>query len=543
MSNIRTLLLSLLAVWMVLSPVSLAAAEQSCDMVPSRDYKGLLGQVPFLPKSKKLLESARSIKLDNDKLTMAGSTVKRKVDGKWKRYIKVDCVKNGNNWSPCGTPNAIFTLQKVSEKTVLATVNIAWEYGTMYKPIFKVEYSCSAVRTSRGSGTTTNKSVTTTNKTEQSRDYVGIAFKNYSVSKRKEIQLALEQAGFYKSSIDGIYGRGTRSAITRFASENGYSIVNRRSVDTAIKGLLDNNAVEIEKQIVVATSVSVTQPSVSVTQPELAEAETIGLVTSSKKWENPQTVMEAQRFIDEIQATIVMYMAIESVVKEQPRTLQDSILSVVQDEIRKLQNQKVISQKHLSKKFITPIKPSNANLQVSAFRASDTFPKVPFYIPGSNEIGETLVTPRVSDEGYLNYQFDFIDPLASYDKVRDTVSIAHDDIDPLITGMGKIDEWTNIAKENGVNRRISKTAACIPAEACDVKKPGISSTELLFQVYEDGSTSGRMQLNKRQFNVGYNMSVESTILLQAYLIYMRDIGSKEFNVGVMSDEAILEMFD
>ena len=536
MSKIRTLLLSLLAVWMVLLPFSLAAAEQSCDMVPSKDYKGLLGQVPFLPESKKLLESARSIKLDNDKLTMAGSTVKRKLDGKWKRYIKVDCVKNGNNWSPCGTPNAIFTLQKVSEKTLLATVNIAWEYGTMYKPIFKVEYSCSAVRTSRGSGTTTNKSVTNTNKTEQSTDYVGIAFKNYSVSKRKEIQLALEQAGFYKSSIDGIYGRGTRSAITRFASENGYSIVNRRSVDTAIKGLLDNNAVEIEKQIVVATSVSVTQP-------ELAEEETIGLVTSSKKWENPQTVMEAQRFIDEIQATIVMYMAIESVIKEQPRTLQDSILSVVQDEIRKLQNQKLISQKHLSKKFITPIKPSNANLQVSAFRASDTFPKVPFYIPGSNEIGETLVTPRVSDEGHLNYQFDFIDPLASYDKVRDTVSIAHDDIDRLITGMGKIDEWTNIAKENGVNRRISKTAACIPAEACDVKKPGISSTELLFQIYEDGSTSGRMQLNKGQFNVGYNISVESTILLQAYLIYMRDIGSKEFNVGVMSDEAILEMFD
>ena len=536
MSKIRTLLLSLLGVWMVLSPVTLAAAEQSCDMVPSKDYTGLLGQVPFLPESKKILESARSIKLDNDKLTMAGRKVKRKLDGKWKRIIKVDCVKNGNNWSPCGTPNAIFTLQKVSEKTLLAKVNIVWEYGTMYKSLFNVEYSCSAARTSGGS-------VTTINKTEESKDYVSIAFKNYSVSKRKEIQLALKQAGFYKSSIDGIYGRGTKNAITRFASENGYSIINRRSVDTAIKGLLDNNGVEIEKQIVVATSVSVTQPSVSVTQPELAEAETIGLVTSSNKWENPQTVMEAQRFIDEIHATIVMYMAIESVVKEQPRTLQDSILSVVQDEIRKLQNQKLISQKHLSKKFITPIEPSNANLQVSAFRASDTFPKVPFYIPGSNEIGETLVTPRVSDEGYLHYQFDFIDPVASYDKVRDTVSIAHDDIDRLITGMGKIDKWTNIAKENGVNRRISKTAACIPAEACDLKKPGISSTELLFQVYEDGSTSGRMQLNKGQFSVGYNMSVESTILLQAYLIYMRDIGSSEFNVGVMSDEAILEMFD
>ncbi len=39
------------------------------------------------------------------------------------------------------------------------------------------------------------------------------------------------------------------------------------------------------------------------------------------------------------------------------------------------------------------------------------------------------------------------------------------------------------------------------------------------------------------------MSVESTILLQAYLIYMRDLGSKEFSVGVMSDEEVLELFD
>ena len=52
-----------------------------------------------------------------------------------------------------------------------------------------------------------------------------------------------------------------------------------------------------------------------------------------------------------------------------------------------------------------------------------------------------------------------------------------------------------------------------------------------------------MQINKGQFNVGYNMSVESTILLQAYLIYMRDLGSKEFNVGVMTDDEVLRLFD
>jgi hypothetical protein len=182
-------------------------------------------------------------------------------------------------------------------------------------------------------------------------------------------------------------------------------------------------------------------------------------------------------------------------------------------------------------------------LQVSAFRASETFPKVPFYIPGTNEIGETIVTPRISDQGILNYKFDFIDPVAAYDNVRDSVLIPHESIGEFITGMGKIDEWTQVAQENNVNRRISKTAACIPSGACEVKKAGKSSAELVFQIYEDGSTSGRMQINKGQFSVGYNMSVESTILLQAYLIYMRDLGAKEFNVGVMSDAEVLELFD
>jgi len=113
----------------------------------------------------------------------------------------------------------------------------------------------------------------------------------------------------------------------------------------------------------------------------------------------------------------------------------------------------------------------------------------------------------------------------------------------LIDGLGKIDEWTIVAQENGVNRRIAKTAACIPEGQCEEKRQGVSSTELLFQIYEDGSTAGRIQRNKGQFSVGYNMSVESSILLQAYMIYMRDVGAKEFNIGVMSDDDVLDLFN
>ena len=68
------------------------------------------------------------------------------------------------------------------------------------------------------------------------------------------------------------------------------------------------------------------------------------------------------------------------------------------------------------------------------------------------------------------------------------------------------------------------------------------STEIVFQVYEDGSTAGRMQRNKGTYSVGYNLSVESSVLLSAYLTYMRDTGFKEFNIRNMSDEELESLF-
>jgi len=39
------------------------------------------------------------------------------------------------------------------------------------------------------------------------------------------------------------------------------------------------------------------------------------------------------------------------------------------------------------------------------------------------------------------------------------------------------------------------------------------------------------------------MSVESSILLSAYLTYMRDVGAKDFKVGPMSDEEVIKIFE
>ena len=285
---------------------------------------------------------------------------------------------------------------------------------------------------------------------------------------------------------------------------------------------------------------SATSSSVSMTN--TATEQTVRLSASASKWQNASSPQEAQAFANDIQASIVMFMAIAEVIEKQPPTLKDRVLGIVTSEIKRLQSEKELLQAQLTNRFSTPIRPTNANLSVSAFRAADTFPKIPFYVPGTNEIGEMLVVPRITDEGYLQYQFDFLDPTATYDKVRDSISIEHKNVDLMIGGLQKVDEWTLVAQENGVTRRVEKTSACIPDGACENKVQGVSSTEVVFQIYEDGSTAGRIQRNKGQFSTGYNMSVESSILLSAYLTYMRDVGSKEFNIGVMSDDEVKDLF-
>jgi len=261
--------------------------------------------------------------------------------------------------------------------------------------------------------------------------------------------------------------------------------------------------------------------------------------------DNINSVEDAQTYINEIQATINMYLTINNVMKTNTKSKseKEKYNDIINKKISSLIKQKELLQNKLKSRFSTPIKPTNTNLNVSAFRSAETFPKIPFYVPGTDEIGEMLVIPRVSDEGFLKYQLDFLDPTSEYDQVRDTISIFHENIDKIILGLKKVDEWTTVAQDNKVTRRVSKTAVCIPEGSCENKKQGVSSTEVVFQVYEDGSTSGKIQRNKGTFSVGYNLSVESSVLLSAYLIYMRDIGAQEFKIGSMSDEQVEELFN
>ncbi len=253
---------------------------------------------------------------------------------------------------------------------------------------------------------------------------------------------------------------------------------------------------------------------------------------------------EALYELNVILRQIEMYIVIkENILTKKSLTRKERVLSIVSKEIERLKTLSDSLQTNFSSKYSTPIKPVNVNLYVSSFKAKDIYPKIPYYIPGTSETGEMLIIPRVSDDGYLLYKLDFIDPISQINNLRDSMDIRHEYSTDIITALNKVDEWTTLAVEKSISgRRISKRAFCFPIDQCKEKRQGNTSMEVLFQIYEDGSTSGRIQRNKGRYSVGYNFSVESAILLGGYLGYMSDIGHKEFTLGSMSDKEIEDLF-
>ena len=66
------------------------------------------------------------------------------------------------------------------------------------------------------------------------------AFKTLSAKQRKQIQSNLKGLGFYKSSIDGLYGKGTAGALTAYNKQNlnGVDLKKSENVDQLIDAVL-----------------------------------------------------------------------------------------------------------------------------------------------------------------------------------------------------------------------------------------------------------------------------------------------------------------
>ena len=193
-------------------------------------------------------------------------------------------------------------------------------------------------------------------------------------------------------------------------------------------------------------------------------------------------------------------------------------------------------------KYGTPIRPTNANLGVTAAKASEVFPRVPYYVPSTDETGELWIKPFVTDAGMLMYDFNFVTEHSDFDNIRETIELTSENIRSVAGALVKVTEWSDKALSQNLHRSYEKSAFCFPSAMCGKAEDGFNSSEVYFVLYEDGSTAVRLQKNKGKFRSAFNLSIESGLLLSAYMDYMAEIGEKDFAANTMTDKDLDGMF-
>lgn len=197
------------------------------------------------------------------------------------------------------------------------------------------------------------------------------------------------------------------------------------------------------------------------------------------------------------------------------------------------------------RQYVTSVRPNDTDLHISARRVSELFPKVPYFIVGTTETGDFWLEPTVTDSGSLSFNLKFVDTGGGTEKVRGTIPMSPDELTETRDALCKLGEWSAISHENRVQRNLTKRVVCFPSDRCPAegaKRDGMSSTEVVFKVYDDGRTAGRIQRNRGRFEEGYDISVESALLLQAYLTHVLAEGRQEFDAGTRTDTEVRDLF-
>ncbi len=232
-----------------------------------------------------------------------------------------------------------------------------------------------------------------------------------------------------------------------------------------------------------------------------------------------------------------------SVSTEKKQTIEATLVSV---NTRVTQLKKDYNEK--DKKFseyLTSIKPNDRDLYISARKASEIYPKIPYYIPGTNETGEFWVEPVVSDRGEMGFSFKFVDINASVEKVRGKIEMTLAEMEETKDALFKLHDWSETAHKEKIRKNFEKRVVCFPVAECPPdgeRLDGKASTEVRFNIYEDGATAGRIQRNKGRFIEGYNVSIESALLLQAYLNHVITEAKLEFKSGTQDKKSLEQLF-
>ena len=195
--------------------------------------------------------------------------------------------------------------------------------------------------------------------------------------------------------------------------------------------------------------------------------------------------------------------------------------------------------------YMTSIKPNDPDLQITARKSSELFPKIPYSIPGTTEQGDFWLEPNVTDAGELSFSLKFIDPKSTaVDKIRTSITMSPQELNLTRTALCKSAQWSRTAHENRV-RGMKKRLTCFPEIKCPVeneKRDGAASAEIIFAVGDDGSTGALIQRNRGRYQDSYLISIGSAMLLQTYLGHISYQGKQEFESGTRTQEQVRDLF-
>jgi hypothetical protein len=197
------------------------------------------------------------------------------------------------------------------------------------------------------------------------------------------------------------------------------------------------------------------------------------------------------------------------------------------------------------REYLTSVRPDDRDLYLTARKASEIYPRIPYYIPGTSETGEFWVEPIVSDRGEMMFHFQFVDVDSYVTNVRGKIEMKLSEPEDAQKALFKLHEWSALAHKEKLRRNYEKRITCFPAQDCPEdgdRRDGASSTEIRFNIYEDGSTAGRIQRNKGRFIEGYNVSINSGLLLQAYLAHVIREARLEFKSGTQDKNSLDKLF-
>jgi len=357
------------------------------------------------------------------------------------------------------------------------------------------------------------------------------AFRTQSRFIRRQLQARMQEKGFYYSYIDGAWGPGTRSAFESYATNSGktHLLTSYAGANEIMRALLSPE--EVQQY----TDTEEPPANNAATDDASNAAADAAADVAQETAPDPQVVQQKLKIANDQLALLNEVLRVEMMEGGSGEFHKDKVNAV---------KARIAAIEAFKGQSITD---SGATVGATAMPASlsgkkvaGIYPLIPFYAPGSGQVGELEVAPQSTGKGVV-YNFKFVQHLEGSNDASKTMAINSADIDQVNQGISKSHEWSGLAKQKGLRQLHQKVASCFPEDMCDDDKSD-TPTKVLFMLYEDGSTAAKLQQKTSDTLFGYNLSIDSALLLASYLDYMKSKGEAEYSVGTMTDADLNSVF-